>query len=85
MKNTPFEGNVQNMLFEVLAAVVIKRTTIGDITPCSPLKDKRRFEGISVEFHRTAWRYISANVQNGCEARATECEVQTLRCVCLPT
>jgi hypothetical protein len=31
--------------FEVLTAVLMKSTIFWDITPCSPLKDNRHFEG----------------------------------------
>jgi hypothetical protein len=31
--------------FKVLTAVVVKSTVFWDITPCSPLKVKRRFGG----------------------------------------
>jgi hypothetical protein len=54
--------------FEVLGAVVVKRSVFRDITPCSPLKFNRRFGGtchlllqsrrLSQDFQRTTRLYI---------------------------
>jgi hypothetical protein len=45
--NTEHERVFHFVGFEVFTVVVIKNSFFWDITPCSPLKVKRRFRGIS--------------------------------------
>jgi hypothetical protein len=57
---TPAQKNSLNHVgFEVLTAVVTKSSLFWDITPCSPLKDNRRFGGTCL-LHLQGWRISQA-------------------------
>jgi hypothetical protein len=44
--------NVECLGFEVLTAMIMKSSIFCDISPCSPLKIKRRFGGRATSFFR---------------------------------
>jgi hypothetical protein len=61
---------------EVLTAVVMRSSIFWHITPCSPLKINRRFEGICV-FHLQSQRIIQARNQGKTDSNLATCFTET--------